>query len=553
LSLREEVQALIDAGDWAGLARYYGIPLPDAPTADWRIWLLVAAVFCLLWQIARLRKRRKPGIQWKLGKVTADLGEGDHSRHAVVAGTSELGKSSAVTGLLALDNPLVAVCFDVSKPFEKWWSTYVGDPNWIMWTPTGTVKWDVLQGSPLSVAECLTAGFARTDADTGYFRGLARNRLQKLIEEDDASGTARDLWRYVDLLRVPQPDGDSTRACKRWAGSFETLLMAAGNTIGPGGFDLTSAMRAGKKVLFMPDRFTSPETAPMFAGMALVQARRAASEAGNFIIVVEEAGQAVGRDVEVNALAQAGRTRGCPLIVITQNAHMLEKPVLNNVKVWVGFGQETKEELRAMAEHLWIEPDELRGLPVGTCWVRAPGVKPTKVKLPLLKPRKPAVALPDKRVAAAGYPQEQVGPKALPEPRFRVVEVEPEPEVEPVPEWVGNWENRLRAWKWLERQDEPAMLWTPERGWWEDVPCLLWKGTPKAPRPMMKLDGKEHRVYRLTYVWAGGTIPESYQVDHLCNVPKCCEPRHLEAVSNEENSRRRDGRKAAQARLESAA
>ena len=47
-------------------------------------------------------------------------------------------------------------------------------------------------------------------------------------------------------------------------------------------------------------------------------------------------------------------------------------------------------------------------------------------------------------------------------------------------------------------------------------------------------------AHRLTYALCVGPIPEGHQVDHLCRVPDCCNPKHLEAVDPAENLRRRD-------------
>jgi hypothetical protein len=96
----------------------------------------------------------------------------------------------------------------------------------------------------------------------------------------------------------------------------------------------------------------------------------------------------------MNALAQAGRDRGCPLVVLTQNAAKLPEEVVNNVQVWVSFAQESKRELAFAAERFEQEPDELRArsMPTGTAWVRAPGLRPRRLRLAL--PRIPARALP---------------------------------------------------------------------------------------------------------------------------------------------------------------
>jgi DNA-binding XRE family transcriptional regulator len=45
-------------------------------------------------------------------------------------------------------------------------------------------------------------------------------------------------------------------------------------------------------------------------------------------------------------------------------------------------------------------------------------------------------------------------------------------------------------------------------------------------------------AYELTH----GPVPEGLEIDHSCFVPRCVRPDHLEAVTREENHRRRHGR-----------
>lgn len=52
------------------------------------------------------------------------------------------------------------------------------------------------------------------------------------------------------------------------------------------------------------------------------------------------------------------------------------------------------------------------------------------------------------------------------------------------------------------------------------------------------VDKVRWRVHRLTYTLLVGPIPERLQIDHLCRVPACANPDHLEAVTNQENTRR---------------
>lgn len=55
-------------------------------------------------------------------------------------------------------------------------------------------------------------------------------------------------------------------------------------------------------------------------------------------------------------------------------------------------------------------------------------------------------------------------------------------------------------------------------------------------------DGKrDHMVYRRLYVRFFGPIPEGLELDHLCRNPACCNPWHLEPVTHQENSRRKEG------------
>lgn len=52
--------------------------------------------------------------------------------------------------------------------------------------------------------------------------------------------------------------------------------------------------------------------------------------------------------------------------------------------------------------------------------------------------------------------------------------------------------------------------------------------------------GETGLVHRLVYEFYVGPIPDGYHIDHLCKVPSCCNPQHLEAVTPQENYRRSD-------------
>lgn len=48
-------------------------------------------------------------------------------------------------------------------------------------------------------------------------------------------------------------------------------------------------------------------------------------------------------------------------------------------------------------------------------------------------------------------------------------------------------------------------------------------------------DGKTHYAHRFTYEAAFGPVPAGLQIDHLCRNRMCCNPAHLEAVTQREN------------------
>lgn len=61
-------------------------------------------------------------------------------------------------------------------------------------------------------------------------------------------------------------------------------------------------------------------------------------------------------------------------------------------------------------------------------------------------------------------------------------------------------------------------------------------------------DGRSLFAHRYSYVLHFGPIPEGFQIDHLCRVPSCVRPDHLEAVTARENTLRGFGPTAMNAR-----
>lgn len=68
--------------------------------------------------------------------------------------------------------------------------------------------------------------------------------------------------------------------------------------------------------------------------------------------------------------------------------------------------------------------------------------------------------------------------------------------------------------------------------------CWVWNKALRDGYAMFRVNSVTQGVHRWTYEKFKGTIPEGFEVDHLCRVRSCVNPEHLEAVTKEENIRR---------------
>lgn len=70
--------------------------------------------------------------------------------------------------------------------------------------------------------------------------------------------------------------------------------------------------------------------------------------------------------------------------------------------------------------------------------------------------------------------------------------------------------------------------------------CLVWTGRleKKGYGRFRGPDGKKIYVHKFAYILAHGNFPEGLVTDHICRNPACCNPSHLEAVTNVENIKR---------------
>lgn len=73
-----------------------------------------------------------------------------------------------------------------------------------------------------------------------------------------------------------------------------------------------------------------------------------------------------------------------------------------------------------------------------------------------------------------------------------------------------------------------------------DGDCWLWMGSRdrETRYGRVTVGGQCKYTHRVFYEHLGGHIPEGLQLDHLCRVPSCCNPQHLEPVTALVNVRR---------------
>lgn len=70
-----------------------------------------------------------------------------------------------------------------------------------------------------------------------------------------------------------------------------------------------------------------------------------------------------------------------------------------------------------------------------------------------------------------------------------------------------------------------------------DSPCWISTYAPVNTDGHTRIyDGRRQRLcHVVTYEAVHGPVPDGLELDHLCRVPACCNPEHLEAVTHREN------------------
>jgi hypothetical protein len=69
--------------------------------------------------------------------------------------------------------------------------------------------------------------------------------------------------------------------------------------------------------------------------------------------------------------------------------------------------------------------------------------------------------------------------------------------------------------------------------------CWPWIGALRADGyGVIRSRSLMYKAHRVAYMLANGAVPRGRVVDHTCGCKACCNPEHLQAVTQSENSRR---------------
>ena len=68
-----------------------------------------------------------------------------------------------------------------------------------------------------------------------------------------------------------------------------------------------------------------------------------------------------------------------------------------------------------------------------------------------------------------------------------------------------------------------------------DSGCLIYSGETCLGYGRFTHNGRRYQAHRFAYELARGPIPSGLVIDHLCRVKACCNPDHLDAVTQRTN------------------
>lgn len=85
----------------------------------------------------------------------------------------------------------------------------------------------------------------------------------------------------------------------------------------------------------------------------------------------------------------------------------------------------------------------------------------------------------------------------------------------------------------LNRPTEEQRFWAKVR---KTQTCWLWTGGKRGRYGFFNVPPTTIGAHRWSYIHAQGEIPPGLVIDHICHVPLCVNPAHLQAVSVSENA-----------------
>lgn len=79
-------------------------------------------------------------------------------------------------------------------------------------------------------------------------------------------------------------------------------------------------------------------------------------------------------------------------------------------------------------------------------------------------------------------------------------------------------------------KDGPISDFAPNLG-----KCWIWTAASSNGYGRLTMNNKQLSAHRVSYCWLVGPLKSGMEIDHLCKVTKCVNPRHLELVTTKTN------------------
>jgi hypothetical protein len=429
-----------------------------------------------------------------------------HGRHGAAIGSTGSGKSTALASLIDGKRPTLVIACDRSDPLLA----AVQHVQGVVWTPCGTLGWDVLAGDLEDAVERLTAAW-QVVSPGEVFRGIARVYTR---QELAAMGGHRSVRGLIDRLGRLDVGGVEREALRGWLARFRDLADSLGPALGQD-LDLAAALRERKTVLLQLNAFRSPILVRLFATLALLDAARCAEAVGTFTVLVDEGGYLKDPDA-LEALFRSGRARGVSVVLATQDPTDLGRILKQNVEVW-WLGRQGPDASAWASKLTRLAPESfsMRALDKLEGWLYADD---RLQRVRLRPPRRPDGSTGVTHRGSGGVPAEPV----------TVASIAPDK-----PAWLGEDEQLDNIWRHHTFPDGADGCW------------LSTYSRQSSGRPRCSYNGQEWITYDLLLALHDGKPlhevrmrlkAKTLTVDHRCPNIACDNPAHLSWKSRSRNS-----------------